>query len=220
MMTKPSRFQRFRGHRFISVDFLNWQSIIAYVFIIYVGVFLEEIMIFKYDCLEKVVATNKTIKVNDSSSIKKIEGMNGVEYVTDKENRHDYYVFIKISDSDAIIINTDNHTGMGYFLFRSALSEFYFEVNTDADLVDFYDGPGEEIDFPDAMEHDDIKVLYDKFKDATDEDIEHCEAFQKLDTYVSKYLSLDSEAENKINIAMIRLAFLAYKDANFQEIKL
>lgn len=170
-------------------------------------------MIFKYDCLSGVCSSGKTIQINEDSSIKKIDGLVGVDYVTKRDHHHDYYVFVQVDDENGVVINTDNHTDMGYFMFHTPLSEFYFEVNTKASLLDFYDGPGEEIDFPDIMEKEDIPSLYEKYHDATDDELIKTNAYRDLDTYVSKYLRLGEQTEKKINLTIIRLAFVAYRDS-------
>ncbi|GAC45751.1 hypothetical protein PLO_1223 [Pediococcus acidilactici NGRI 0510Q] len=58
-------------------------------------------MIFKYDVLSKVMQEDKTIEINKDSCIKKIAGLNGVEYDVRSSNRHDYFVFLPLNDDEA-----------------------------------------------------------------------------------------------------------------------
>lgn len=167
-------------------------------------------MIFKYDVLSQVIKEDKTIEINQNSYIKKIAGLDGIEYVVTDSNRHDYYAFLSLSDDEGVVINTDNHTGLGFELLRIPKKEFVMGVNTNINLVDYYDGPGTQTDFPDVIEPEDLEKIYDKYNNASDEELKASKLYQQVNTCVSTYLQVQPELEEKLNLIIIRLALLAF----------
>lgn len=166
-------------------------------------------MIFKYDVLSEVIKNDKTIKINDNSYIKKIAGLNGIEYVVRDSNRHDYYVFLPISADEGVVVNTDNHTELGFELLRTPKKDFFLGINTNINFVDYYDGPGTQTDFPDVIENEDLEKVYDKYHDASDEELKSSKLYRQVNTCVSTYLRVQPELEEKLNLSIIRLAFLS-----------
>ncbi|MGY1575782.1 hypothetical protein ACSAHR_07555 [Pediococcus pentosaceus] len=167
-------------------------------------------MIFKYDVLSKVIKEDKTIKINENSYITKIKGLNGIDYSVSDHNRHDYYVFLPLNDDEGVVISTDNHTGLGFELLRIPKREFCLGINTNNNFVDYYDGPGTQTDFPDVIEQEELDQKYIQYNDASDEELKETKLYQQVDTCVSKYLRVSSGLEEALNLAIIRLAFLAH----------
>jgi hypothetical protein len=170
-------------------------------------------MIFKYDVLSKVIDEDKTIQINEDSYIKKIADLNGIEYGVRDSNRHDYYVFLPVNDQEGVVVNTDNHTGLGFELLRIPKCEFCLGINTNINFVDYYDGPGTQTDFPDVIEPEDIDNNFRQYNDASDEELKESKLYQQVDACVSKYLRVaNAELEESLNLVIIRLAFLAHSE--------
>lgn len=169
-------------------------------------------MIFKYSFLKDVISDNKKVQIDDESYVKKLDNLNGIEYVVSESNDRDYYVFVDIDDNNGVVINSDNHTDMGYFIFETVLQEFYFEVNVGDHMVNFYNGPGNETEFADIMSQEEVAKIYDEYHNYSDEELRQTRVYKNLDTYVSKYLELPNEVENEINLVIMRLAFITFED--------
>ena len=167
-------------------------------------------MIFKYDVLSKVMQEDKTIEINKDSCIKKIAGLNGVEYDVRSSNRHDYFVFLPLNDDEGLVISTDNHTELGFELLRTPKKEFFLSINTNINLVDYNDGPGTQTDFPDVLEQEELDQNYNHCYGASDQALKETKLYQQVDNCVSKYLRVDAKLEEKLNLVIMRLAFLAH----------
>ena len=168
-------------------------------------------MIFKYDVLSKIILEDKKVEINDGSYIKKIPGLNGVEYVSTKNDYRDYFVFIEVDDQQIAILSADNHTELGFELLLAPKSEYFVGVNTNNNSLDYYDGPGSQNDFPDVIESDDLPQIYHDYHAASDDELKTTKLYKNVDTCVSKYLQIRPELESTINVLMIRLSILIQK---------
>ncbi|AMV60222.1 ABC-type multidrug transport system, ATPase and permease component [Pediococcus damnosus] len=174
-------------------------------------------MLYQYPALAKINETGKSIEVSNQSVIQSLPGLNGVDYFVKHKNHHDYYAFVDNGKQGGAVVHTDNYSDLGFVLIETPLSDFYLDINPETNLSEMYDGAGIVTDFTDAVEEDEIKTMWTKFTNSSDEDLENSDVYKELDKYVSQYLELDEETERKVNLSIIRVAILRLSQDSVEE---